>query len=106
MPEEMSPEVAAALATPLGSTFKRLFSEEGFAVAVADDPDTALAGLDLTDEEREAIITDAEALEGEVAGFAFRDPMAVIGKLGGMRTPGRLGVSPTTLGWTGCLTCT
>ena len=106
MQQEMSSETAAALATPLGQTFKRLFSEDGFAVAVADDPDAALAGLDLTDEEREAIITDAEALEGEVSGFTFRDPLAVIGKLGGMRTPGRLGVSPTTLVWTGCLTCT
>jgi hypothetical protein len=106
MPEEMPEEVSVALATPLGQTFKRLFSEDGFAVAIADDPDAALAGLDLSDEEREAIITDAEALEGEVSGFALRDPLAMIGTLGGMRTPSRLGVSPSTLGWVGCLTCT
>lgn len=99
-------EVTAVMATPFGQTFKRLFSEDGFAESVADDPDAALADLDLTNEEREAIITDAEALEGEVAGFALSDPLAMIGRLGGMRTPSLLGLSPSTLGRGYCLTCT
>ncbi len=106
MTSEVPEDVAAALATPVGVAFKRLFTDPEFARRVADDPDAALADLGLDAEDAEALLSDAEALEGEVAGFAsFRDPMAMINVLGGMRTPGRLGMNARILSWSGCLTC-
>lgn len=100
-------DIAEVERTPLYQAFKRFFTDPEWAAAVAVDPDTALADLDLTAEDREALLSDAEALEAEVSGFAmFRDPTALLGTLGGLRTPGRMGTSPRTLvEWT-CLTCT
>lgn len=105
----MSDEVSLAEVeqTQLYQAFKRFFTDPEFAPAVAADPDAALAGFELSAEDREALVSDAEALEGEVAGFGLlRDPLTMMGTLGGLRTPGRMGTSAGTLAYTGCLTCT
>ena len=58
--------------TDLGRAFKRLFTEEGFLAAVLDDGAGATTEYELSDEDLEALVSDAEALEGEVGGVRLR----------------------------------
>jgi len=88
--------------TELGRAFTRLFTEEGFLVAVLDDAAAATAEYELSDDDLEALVADAEALEGEVGAFGFgRRTMAAPGgmsqllnTLGGLHVPGRLDLNP------------
>lgn len=65
--------------------FQRLVEDPDFAEAVVEDP-KVLDEYDLTDEEIDALVSDANALEGEVQGFAVRT-MAQVLFVGGLRTP-------------------
>ncbi len=78
----------------LATAFERLVEEPGFAASVVNDADGALASYTLSDEEREALVADAAALEDddEVVGFSQRT-MAHVMSFGGLRTPRLLGGS-------------
>lgn len=99
----------AALATPLGKAFKRLFSDGEFVSAVIDDVDAATAEYGLDADDKAALQSDAYALEGEVSGFGFKmgglSMDGLVDMTGGMKSPGRFGM-PGGHRWTGCLTCT
>lgn len=91
---EFTPEDRAALDSPLGRAFLRLFRDPDYAERVATDPDAALAGEAFDRADLDALVSDAEALEGaEVSGFSFDDPLRSLSMFGGLRTPARLGLS-------------
>lgn len=100
----VDPNKVAALETPLGVAFMRLLEDDTFAAQVIESPDAISSEYGLEAEDIEALVSDAHAVEGEVAGFAFgRSP--TIGGLdfGGLLTPGRLGTSGG-FSYTCCLT--
>ena len=92
---------------PVGEVFARIVEKPEFAEAVRNDPEGTLAPFDLSDEDRESLIADAEALDSDVEGFASLagGSPQFLNFIGGLRTPGRLGFQPTTHQWSGCLTC-
>ena len=88
-------EVAAALETPLGQAFQRLLAEEGFVDRVIAAGDEVAAEYELDDEQLEALVSDAYALEGEVAGFGRMrrmNPEALFNLTAGLRVPPMLGL--------------
>ncbi len=93
--------------TSLGRAFKRLLADKDFLESVIDDPESATAEYELSAEDREALVSDAEALEGEVGAFGFkarggriRGPEDLIANMGGLLTPIRLGLQPQVgVGW-------
>lgn len=91
---------------PVGEAFARIVEDPEFAAQVRNDADTALASYSLSDEDREALVADAHALDVDVEGFALRSPgsKSFADLMGGLRTPGVLGINAQTYGWTQSLT--
>lgn len=109
--EEEDPN--SPFANPMGRAFARIVEDPEFARQVREEPRAALAVFELSDDEYETVVADAQALDIEVEGFAFPRPgqKSFADLLGGLRTPGMLGVNSTAAYGAGCtesccLTCT
>ena len=88
---------ARALATPLGTAFQRLFNDADFAATVIDSPDEIATEYGLDADDLVALLGDAHAMEGEVAGFgrSWFTQAKPLEFTGGLLSPTRLGLSQT-----------
>lgn len=103
----MTEDPNSPFANAMGRAFAKVVEDPEFAQQVRADPQATLARFELSEDEYEAIVADAAALDVEVEGFAFPVPSqrSFSDLMGGLRTPSRLGINATTYGWTGCLIC-
>lgn len=109
----MAEDPNSPFANPMGRAFAKVVEDPDFAQMVREDPKATLARFELTDDEYEAVVADAQALDVEVEGFSFPrfGQKSFADLLGGLRTPAQLGINSTArYGWdctdSCCLTCT
>ena len=79
MTESIEEFTKRQLDSPAGQVLRRLLTEPEFAAEVAENGREALADYDLTDELADALVSDAELLESETAGFAGLLTMGLLG---------------------------
>ena len=92
MTESVGDFEARQLATAAGQALKKMIQDSGFAQQVVEDPKTALADFNLSDDQVAALAADAPHLVlDEVAGFSSPMPP--------LKTSDMLGIRPTTFSY-------